>query len=71
LTGVVALAWLMVDLSGCAFLRLNGCTKLKACGELAVYACADDLICADGDGNTLRSEQTWRQRNYCRICSAE
>jgi hypothetical protein len=56
---------------GCAFLNLNGCSKLKACGELAVYACADSLVCADIDGNTVRSELTSPQRNYCRVCQAE
>jgi hypothetical protein len=54
--------------SGCAFLRLNGCSKLASCGELAAYACADDLICADADGMTVRAEPVSSSRNPCHIC---
>lgn len=61
---------LATGLSGCAFMRLNGCLKLSACGELAAYACADDLICADADGRTMRSEPVSSSRNPCHICAS-
>jgi hypothetical protein len=60
----------VTSVSGCAFMRLNGCLKLAACGELAAYACADDLICADSDGRTMRSEPVSSSRNPCHICAA-
>ena len=50
-------------------MRLNGCLKLAACGELAAYDCADDLICADADGHTLRSEPVSTSHNPCHICA--
>jgi hypothetical protein len=53
---VILILTLVTSISGCAFMRLNGCLKLAACGELAAYACGDDLICADADGHTMRSE---------------
>ena len=59
-----------ISISGCAYMRLNGCLKLAACGELAAYACADDLICADPDGHTLRSEPVSSSRNPCHICAS-
>lgn len=68
---VVAVLWVTGTVSGCAFLNLNGCSKLKTCGDLAVYACADSLVCADIDGNTVRSELTSPQRNYCNVCQTE
>ena len=61
---------LVTAMSGCAFMRLNGCLKLAACGELAAYDCADDLICADADGHTLRSERVSSSHNPCHICAA-
>jgi hypothetical protein len=61
---------LVTGISGCAYMRLNGCLKLAACGELAAYACADDLICADSDGHTLRSEPVSSSRNPCHICAS-
>ena len=60
---------LITGTSGCAFMRLNGCLKLAACGELAAYDCADDLICADADGHTLRSEPVSTSHNPCHICA--
>ena len=61
---------LATGMSGCAFMRLNGCLKLAACGELAAYDCAEDLICADADGHTLRSEPVSSSHNPCHICAA-
>ncbi len=58
-------------MSGCAFLRLQGCTKLATCGDLAVYSCEDDLVCADAEGNTIRSELMSPLRNRCRVCAPE
>lgn len=55
--------------SGCALLRLNGCTKLSACGELAAYSCSDDLICADSEGDTIRAEPVRSSKNPCHICA--
>lgn len=66
----VLLFTLAIAVSGCAFMRLNGCLKLAACGELAAYACADDLICADADGRTMRSEPVSSSRNPCHICAS-
>lgn len=68
---VVILLCVISGASGCAFIRLNGCTKLRTCGELAVYGCAEELICADVNGNAVRSEATAPQRNYCRVCEGE
>ncbi len=43
---------------------------VASCGELvAAYACADDLICADADGNTVRAEPVSSSRNPCHICA--
>jgi hypothetical protein len=67
---VVLAFTLLTGTSGCAFMRLNGCLKLAVCGELAAYDCADDLICADADGHTLRSEPVSTSHNPCRICAA-
>lgn len=67
---VVVSVALLTGLSGCAFMRLNGCLKLAACGDLAAYDCADDLICADADGHTLRSEPVSTSHNPCHICRA-
>ena len=53
---------------GCATLRLNGCHKLAACGPVAAYTCAEQLTCADDEGNTLRSEPLRTSRDPCRIC---
>jgi hypothetical protein len=61
---------LLTSISGCAFMRLNGCLKLAVCGDLAAYDCADDLICADPDGRTLRSEPISSSHNPCHICVA-
>jgi len=65
---VILILTFVTSISGCAFMRLNGCLKLAACGELAAYACADDLICADADGHTMRSEPVSSSRNPCHIC---
>ena len=54
--------------SGCAFIRLNGCRQLAICGELAAYACGDEHICADADGKTVRSEPVRSSRHPCRVC---
>lgn len=67
---VIFVLALGISMSGCAFMRLNGCLKLAACGELAAYDCADDLICADADGHTLRSERVSSSHNPCHICAA-
>jgi len=52
----------------CATLRLNGCRRRAACGTVAAYACADQLICAGEDGQTLRSEPITTSRDPCHIC---
>jgi len=44
--------------SGCAFLKLNGCSRVKMC-------------CADIDGKTVGSEATAPRRDYCRVCDQE
>ena len=49
-------------------MRLNGCTKLASCGELGAYACGEELVCANGEGQTLRSELVSSSRNPCQIC---
>ena len=59
---VVVMFALVTGLSGCAYMRLNGCLKLAACGDLAAYA--------DADGHTLRSEPVSTSHNPCHICSA-
>jgi hypothetical protein len=51
-------------------MRLNGCLKLAACGDFAAYACADDLVCADGDGHIKRSEPTSSSHDPCHICAS-
>jgi hypothetical protein len=56
---------------GCAFLRLNGCTRLAVCGQRSAYACGDDLICARPDGQTDRAEPIISSRNPCHICGPE
>lgn len=43
---------------GCAFLKLNGCSRVKMC-------------CADIDGKTVGSEATAPLRDYCRVCDQE
>jgi hypothetical protein len=53
---------------GCATFRLNGCSRLASCGELAAYACGEDLVCADADGRTIRSDFLAPSRNHCLIC---
>ena len=68
---VAILLWLIGGASGCAFLRLQGCSKLAACDELAVYSCENELVCADAEGNTIRSEPMSPQRNRCRVCAPE
>ena len=56
---------------GCALIRLNGCNKLADCSDdLRAYSCGDQLVCADREGNTLRSEMASTWRNACRICEA-
>ena len=51
-------------------MKLNGCLKRAECvGNLAAYVCADDLICADEEGNTQRSEPVSTSRNPCHICA--
>jgi hypothetical protein len=67
---VILIITLVTSISGCAFMRLNGCLKLAACGDFAAYACADDLICADADGHTMRSEPVSSSRNPCHICAS-
>ncbi|HMF42000.1 MAG TPA: hypothetical protein VKQ32_15105 [Polyangia bacterium] len=62
------IALLAVELVGCATLRLNGCRKLASCGEAAAYACSDEAICADHDGNTLHADRTTSSHDPCRIC---
>jgi hypothetical protein len=59
------------SLTGCATLRLDGCNKLAVCGALAAYACGEDLICADADGQTIRGESLYPSRNFCHICVVE
>ena len=55
---------------GCATLRLNGCLKRAECNDnLTAYVCADDHICADQEGHTLRSEPVSSSRNPCHICA--
>ena len=44
-------------------------TGFRAAQQLA-YACADDLICADADGRTMRSEPVSSSRNPCHICAS-
>jgi hypothetical protein len=61
---------LATTISGCAYMRLNGCLKLAACGDFAAYACADDLVCADGDGHIKRSEPTSSSHDPCHICAS-
>lgn len=68
---VAILLCLTGGVPACAFLRLNGCSKLATCGDLAVYSCGSDLVCADAEGNTVRSELTSRQRNRCGVCAAD
>jgi len=58
----------LVFSSGCASLRLNGCRLLEACGDRSAYACGHDLVCADGDGNTIRSEPLFGAQRTCRVC---
>ena len=65
---ITLLALQLVGAAGCATLRLNGCRKLAACGEAAAYACSDEAICADSDGNTLHADRTTSSRDPCRIC---
>jgi len=68
---IAILLCLIGSASGCAFLRLQGCSKLAACGELAVYSCENELVCADTEGNTIRSEPMSPQRNRCRVCASD
>jgi hypothetical protein len=63
------LALFVTSQLGCATLRLDGCSKLSACGVLTVYACGDDLVCADADGNTVHAESLLPSRNFCHICA--
>ena len=60
----------LASLSGCALTRLNGCLRLAACGQLAAYACDDELICADAEGRTMRSEPVSSSHDPCHICEA-
>ncbi len=71
LGGLVILFCLAGGIPGCAFLRLQGCTKIATCGNRSVYSCQDDLVCADAEGNTIRSELISPRRNRCRVCSPE
>jgi len=65
---ITFLAIPLFGVAGCATLRLNGCRKLAACGAAAAYACSDEAICADSDGNTLHADRTTSSRDPCRIC---
>jgi hypothetical protein len=65
----LALVVLATSVSGCASLRLNGCTKLAVCGGLAAYTCGDDLVCANHEGETLSSEPVTTSRRPCHICA--
>jgi hypothetical protein len=60
---------LATGLCGCAAFRLNGCTKLAICGDLAAYTCGDDLVCANHEGETLSSELVTTSRKPCHICA--
>jgi hypothetical protein len=64
-----SLALLVTSQLGCAMLRLNGCSKLAVCEALTVYACGDDVVCADADGNTVHAESLSPSRNFCHICA--
>lgn len=68
LTSIAILLGFATTLSGCAFLKLNGCERLATCGDLAVYSCEGELMCADAQGNTIRSEPPPPPRNRCRLC---
>lgn len=67
-TRFVLLVGLVVGCSGCAFIRLYGCRKLAACGQLVAYDCNADLVCADANGQTLRSEPLSSVKDACHIC---
>jgi hypothetical protein len=66
--GLAAVIGATIGGVACATLRLNGCRKRAACGAFAAYSCADQLICADEDGQTLRSEPITTSRDPCHIC---
>jgi hypothetical protein len=70
LLGPLLILAFATGLSGCAFMRLNGCLKLAACGDYAAYACDDDLICADQHGRTMRSEPVSSSHDPCHICAS-
>jgi hypothetical protein len=55
----------------CAALRLNGCRRIDSCGENGAYVCGGDVVCADRDGNTIRSQTTSGGAKGCRICGGE
>ena len=69
--GLFLIAQLLMATTGCASLKLNGCRRLDSCGERGAYVCGGDLICADRDGNTIRSETTYRKGTACRICDGD
>jgi hypothetical protein len=66
----VAILGLLAGLAGCASFRLQGCRKLAACGALAAYVCEADLVCADAEGRTIRSEPDLGGGVPCHVCSA-
>jgi hypothetical protein len=67
---VVVFAVLATAAAGCASLKLNGCRRIEPCGAQGAYVCEGDLICADRDGNTIRSEpiSTRSRSRSCGIC---
>jgi hypothetical protein len=67
----ILLLCLGMGISGCAHFRLNGCRRLAACGKLGAYVCDEDLICADADGRTVRSERLSSSSDPCHICPRE
>lgn len=66
---VAAILGVACWLAGCATFRLQGCRKLAACGSVSAYVCGDDLVCADADGRTVRSELDNGGDGPCHVCS--
>lgn len=64
-----AILALVMELAGCATFRLQGCRRLAACGALSAYVCEADLVCADADGRTIRSEPDLGGNVPCHVCS--
>jgi hypothetical protein len=67
---LAAILGLVLGLAGCATFRLQGCRKLASCGALVAYVCEADLVCADAEGHTIRSEPDLGGGAPCHVCSA-